>query len=73
LRDFADGGSGIDCDYRARAEAGGSDYVTIVVPRDCVGTPDRVRVSVRANYYIPGPNVVDWGPARKKFFGWVAS
>ena len=70
---FADKGSGIDCDYRASADAGGSDYVTIVVPRSCVGTPDRIRVSVRANYYIPGPNLVDWGPGRKKFFGWVAS
>ena len=45
--------------------------VTIRVPRECLGTPDRVRVSVRANYSIPGPNVVDWGPGRKKFFDWV--
>ena len=70
---FADNGSGIDCNYRASANAHGSDYVSVIVPRRCVGTPDRIRVSVRANYYIPGPNVVDWGPARKKFFGWVAS
>ncbi len=68
---FSSTGSAIDCNYRARADAFGSKYVTIVVPRSCVGTPDRVRVSVRANYSIPGPNVVDWGPGRKKFFGWV--
>jgi hypothetical protein len=70
---FADNGSSIDCDYRAMADAHGSEYVSIIVPRTCVGTPDRIRVSVRANYYIPGPNVVDWGPTRKKFFDWVAS
>jgi len=73
VESFADTGSAIKCDYRASADAHGSKYVTIVVPRECVGTPDRIRVSARANYYIPGPNVVDWGPGRKKFFGWVAS
>ncbi len=73
VESFADNGSGIGCNYRASANAHGSDYVGVIVPRRCVGTPDRIRVSVRANYYIPGPNVVDWGPARKKFFGWVAS
>jgi hypothetical protein len=73
VESFADNGSAIDCDYRASADAGGSDYVRILVPRDCIGTPDRIRVSVRANYYIPGPNLVDWGPGRKRFFGWVAS
>jgi len=73
VESFADNGSGIDCNYRASANAHGSDYVSVIVPRHCVGTPDRIRVSVRANYYIPGPNAVDWGPARKKFFGWVAS
>ena len=70
---FGDNGTDIDCKYRASASAHDSEYVSIVVPRSCVGTPDRIRVSVRANYYIPGPNVVDWGPTRKKFFGWVAS
>ena len=73
VENFADTGSEIDCDYRAKADAYGSKYVSIRVPRDCLGTPDRIRVSVRANYYIPGPNLVDWGPGRKKFFGWVAS
>ena len=71
VENFADTGSDIDCDYRASADAHGSDYVSIKVPRSCLGTPDRIRVSVRANYSIPGPNVVDWGPARKKFFDWV--
>ena len=73
VESFADTGSDIACEYRASADAGGSDYVSILVPRSCVGTPDRIRVSVRANYYIPGPNLVDWGPGRKKFFGWLAS
>ena len=73
VESFADAGSAIDCDYRASADAHGSDYVSILLPRSCVGTPDRIRVSVRANYFIPGPNLVDWGPGRKKFFGWVAS
>ena len=71
VESFSGAGSAIDCDYQAKADAFGSKYVSIVVPRECVGLPDRVRVSVRANYSVPGPNVVDWGPGRKKFFSWV--
>jgi hypothetical protein len=71
VESFAGTGTNIDCDYRASADAGGSKYVTIKIPRDCLGSPDRIRVSVRANYSVPGPNVVDWGPGRKQFFSWV--
>jgi hypothetical protein len=71
VESFSGPGTAIECDYRASADAHGSRYVRIVIPRSCLGSPDRVRVSVRANYSVPGPNVVDWGPGRKKYFSWV--
>ena len=73
VESFADTGSEISCDYRASADAFSSTYVTIVVPRSCIGTPDAVGVSVKARYAVPGPNETDYGPARKKFFPAVAS
>ncbi len=72
VENFADRGEEVECDYSASADAGGSKYVGIVIPRDCLDTPAAVRVSVRANYAIPGPNVEDWGPGKRRFFGWVS-
>ena len=69
---FSDQGRRVRCDgFRAIAEADGGRYVTIEVPRSCIGEPDRVRVSIRAYYDVKGPNVVDWGPAKRKFFSSV--
>jgi hypothetical protein len=69
---FGDAGTNVDCDgFRASADVFGPEDVTILVPRSCIGTPTKIRVSIRAYYDVPGPNVVDWGPGRKKFFGWV--
>lgn len=69
---FSDKGTAIRCDgFRASADVFGPEVVTIKVPRSCIGNPGRVRVAVRAYYEVPGPNVIDWGPARRQFFGWV--
>ncbi len=69
---FGDEGRRVRCDgFRAAADVYGPRTVKISVPRSCIGNPDRVRVSVRAYYDVPGPNVVDWGPTTKAFFGWV--
>lgn len=69
---FRDRGQEVRCDgFRAAADVYGPRTVTISVPRSCIGDPDRVRVSVRAYYDVAGPNVVDWGPAKRAFFGWV--
>ena len=69
---ISDAGTRIDCNgYRAQADAGGADFVKISVPRSCVGTPDSVRVSVRARYAVPGPNIIDWAPGTKRFTGAV--
>ncbi len=72
VENFRDRGSEVECDYSASADAGGSKYIEVVIPRDCLDTPAAVRVSIRANYAIPGPNVVDWGPGTRRFFGWVS-
>ena len=70
---FSSAGTAVDCDgFRARADVYGPEEVSITVPRSCIGKPPEVRVAVRSFYDVPGPDVIDWGPATKKFFGWVA-
>ena len=70
---FASRGTAVDCDgFRATSDVFGPEEVTITVPRRCIGRPAEVRVAVRAFYEENGPDVVDWGPGTKKFFGWVA-
>ena len=65
---IGDAGSRIDCDgFRAQADTDGPGFVKITVPRSCVGTPDRVRVTIRGYYAVPGPNIIDWAPGTKKF------
>ena len=72
IEQFGDAGTRIDCDgFRAWADAFGADFVKISVPRSCVGSPDRVRVSIRGYYAVPGPNIIDWAPGVKRFTGWV--
>jgi hypothetical protein len=69
---FGDDGRRMRCDgFRAAADVSGPRTVKISVPRSCIGDPDRVRVSVRAHYDVAGPNLVDWGPTTRAFFGWV--
>ncbi|GAA1433827.1 hypothetical protein GCM10009616_26700 [Microlunatus lacustris] len=70
---FSSRGTPVDCDgFRARADVYGPQEVAITVPRSCIAKPSKVRVAVRAFYDVPGPDVIDWGPGTKKFFGWVA-
>lgn len=69
---FKSAGKAVKCrGFRASADIFGPKVVSIKVPRSCIGNPAKVRVSVRASYAVPGPNVIDWGPGKKKFFGWV--
>jgi hypothetical protein len=73
VEEFGDAGTTVDCNgFKASGDVFGPPDVTIVVPRSCIGTPSEVRVSIRAYYDVKGPNVIDWGPGTKKFFGWVA-
>lgn len=70
---FSSAGTPVSCGgFRASADVYGPEEVSITVPRSCIGGPGKVRVAVRAFYDVPGPDVIDWGPATKKFFGWVA-
>jgi hypothetical protein len=72
VESFGDDGQRVRCDgFRAAADVSGPRTVKISVPRSCIGDPDRVRVSVRASYDVAGPNVVDWAPTTRAFFGWV--
>ncbi len=57
-----------------RVEADASDgdetpYAKVIVPRSCMGTPSRVRVSVVG--YYENPDVTDWAPGTERFTAWV--
>jgi hypothetical protein len=70
---FRDKGKLVGCPgLRANADIFTPDRVSISVPRSCMHNPGSVRVSVRGHYEYRGPDVVDWAPAKRKFFGWVA-
>lgn len=72
VEDFGQSGTEVPCDgFKASADAFGSSYVSIWVPRSCLGDPGKVRVSTRASYEVPGPNTVDWAPGKNAFYGWV--
>lgn len=69
---FTDKGKVVACPgFRASADIFGPRVVSIAVPRSCIGNPSKVRVSVRGYYDVPGPNIIDWAPGRRHFFGWV--
>lgn len=70
---FADQGTPVRCDeLRATADHFSPGWVSISVPRSCLRNPGKVRVAVRARYTDGATSVVDWAPARRTFFGWVA-
>ena len=57
---------------RVQADASDGDatpYAKIIVPRSCVGTPSKVRVSVVGFYETP--KVTDWAPGERRFYPWV--
>jgi hypothetical protein len=69
---FGDKGVAVPCDgLRGQGDVYGPKKVSVTVPRSCVGSPDKVRVSVRGYFDVKGPNVVDWAPGFKKLGGWV--
>ena len=60
------------CDgLRVQADAGDGEtqFAKIIVPRSCMGTPSKVRVSVVGIY--SDPDVVDWAPGEERFYPWV--
>ncbi len=75
VANFSSGGIKFDCDgYRVIADSFGDPYAKIIVPRPCVGTPGRVRVSVVAYYDHDDDghiDVVDWAPGTQRFTPWV--
>jgi hypothetical protein len=75
VANFSSGGIRFDCDgFRVIADAFGPEYAKITVPRVCLDTPSRVRVSV-VGYYNedsdPAVDVVDWAPGTQQFYPWV--
>ena len=54
---------------RVQADAGGEEFAKVIVPRSCMGTPSRVRVSVVG--YYEDPDIVDWAPGTERFTPWV--
>jgi hypothetical protein len=70
---FGQQGTPVRCDgLRATADAFAPEWVSISVPRSCLRNPGGVRVAVKARYTEGEQQVVDWAPARRRFFGWVA-
>ena len=57
-----------------QADVNGADYAKIIIPRSCIGTPSRVRVSV-VGYYDENDDqridLVDWAPGEERFYPWV--
>src|ERR671916_2722348 len=57
---------------RVQADASDGDktpYAKVIVPRSCMGTPSRVRVSVVGFY--ENPDITDWAPGTERFTAWV--
>lgn len=73
VTNFDSPGKDLKCSgLRVVADASDGDetpYTKVTVPRSCLGTPNKVRVSV-VGYYTD-PTVVDWAPGEKKFYPWV--
>ena len=72
VANFDSPGIKIKCDgLRVQADAGNDDplFAKIIVPRSCVGTPSKVRVSVVGFY--SDPHIVDWAPGEERFYPWV--
>lgn len=74
VESFADPGVAVDCPFfrvrSAQDDAGESSYVRM--PQRCLGDPDEVRVSVRAQRLVGQHVVKDWAPSVLHFYAWVA-
>lgn len=70
---FGQRGTPVPCEgLRATADVFAPEWISISVPRSCLRDPGKVRVAVKARYTDGGTSVVDWAPAKRTFFGWVA-
>jgi hypothetical protein len=73
VANFDSGGIDLKCSgLRVLADASDGDetpYAKIIVPRSCLGTPSKVRVSVVGFYETP--TVTDWAPGERRFYPWV--
>ena len=70
---FGQQGTPVPCDgLRATADNFTPEWVSTSVPRSCLRHPGKVRVAVKARYTDGDTSVVDWAPAKRTFFGWVA-
>ena len=73
VANFDSGGIDTKCSgLRVQADASDGDdtpYAKFIVPRSCVGTPSKVRVSVVGFYETP--KVTDWAPGELRFYPWV--
>jgi hypothetical protein len=75
VANFASSGIKFRCGgFRAIADVFGADYAKIFVPRNCIGTPSRIRAAV-VGYYDedsePAIDIVDWAPGEDTFYPWV--
>jgi hypothetical protein len=72
---FASSGIIFNCrGLRGIADVYGDPLAKITIPRSCIGTPSRVRVSVVAYYDENNDqhiDVVDWAPGEERFYPWV--
>ncbi len=70
---FDQQGTVVVCDeLRGTADYLSPKWVSVSLPRSCVGDPGAVRVAAEASYTDGDDSVVDWAPASRTFFGWVA-
>lgn len=68
---FGERGRIVPCaGLRASADSAGLEEISVAVPRSCMGSPQAVRVSLRARYLDPhGAEITDWAPAERSFYG----
>jgi hypothetical protein len=75
VANFASGGIRVNCPgASAIADTDGPQYAKIFVPRSCIGTPSRVRVTVVGYYDKDLDNdidVTDWAPGEQRAYAWV--
>lgn len=74
VESFADPGVVVSCHaFRVRsAQDDAGERSHVLMPRPCLGNPDEVRVSVRAQRLVGQHVVKDWAPSVLHFYAWVA-
>jgi len=74
VESFADKGTEVACRaFRVRsAQDDPGNRSNVLLPRPCLGNPDSVRISVRAQRQVGQEFVSDWAPRVVHFYDWVA-